>query len=77
MLLLAVGSVIGTGIFVIMGWSFSGRTGRSDLLRAGRHRLSARGSLCRDREFVAQSGSVYSYAYATVGELLVGLSVGA
>ena len=71
-LLLAVGSVIGTGIFVIMGVvvPLAGPAVVISFVLAGIACLLSGLSYAEIASSLPSSGSVYSYAYATVGELL-------
>ena len=69
---LGIGAVIGTGIFVIIGEAI-GTSGPGDraLLRARRGHLHLLGALLRRaRVRDPVSGSAYTYAYATMGELV-------
>lgn len=70
-LLLAVGSVIGTGIFVIMGVviPLAGPAVVVSFILAGVACLMSGLSYAEIASSLPSSGSVYSYAYATVGEL--------
>lgn len=69
-LLLAVGSVIGTGIFVILGVvvPLAGPAVVLSFILAGLACLMSGLSYAEVASTLPSSGSVYSYAYATVGE---------
>lgn len=72
MLLLAVGSVIGTGIFVILGVviPIAGPAVVLSFILAGFACLLSGLSYAEIASSLPSSGSVYSYAYASVGELV-------
>ncbi len=71
-LLLAVGSVIGTGIFVILGVviPIAGPAVVLSFILAGFACLLSGLSYAEIASSLPSSGSVYSYAYASVGELV-------
>lgn len=71
-LLLAVGSVIGTGIFVILGVvvPLAGPAVVLSFILAGLACLMSGLSYAEVASTLPSSGSVYSYAYASVGEFL-------
>lgn len=71
-LLLAVGSVIGTGIFVILGVviPLAGPAVVVSFILAGLACLMSGLSYAEVASTLPSSGSVYSYAYASVGELV-------
>lgn len=71
-LLLAVGSVIGTGIFVILGVviPLAGPAVVLSFVLAGVACLMSGLSYAEVASSLPSSGSVYSYAYASVGELI-------
>ena len=70
---LGIGAVIGTGIFVVIGEGIGERgAGRDPLVRARRARPAC-SRRCRYAELASSipvSGSAYTYAYATLGELV-------
>jgi basic amino acid/polyamine antiporter, APA family len=73
LILLGIGSIIGTGIFVLTGTAAAAHAGPALALSFV---VSGLGCLCAGlcyAEFASAiplSGSAYSYAYATIGELL-------
>jgi APA family basic amino acid/polyamine antiporter len=73
LILLGIGSIIGTGIFVLTGTAAAGHAGPALAIS---FIISGLGCLCAGlcyAEFASTiplSGSAYSYAYATIGEFL-------
>src|SRR5215218_5857486 len=73
LVLLGVGAVVGTGIFVLTGQAAAAHAGPAivlSMLLAGL--VSALAALCYS-EFAASvpvAGSAYTYAYATLGEFV-------
>jgi basic amino acid/polyamine antiporter, APA family len=73
LILLGIGSIIGTGIFVLTGTAAAGHAGPALAIS---FIISGLGCLCAGlcyAEFASAiplSGSAYSYAYATIGEFL-------
>ncbi len=73
LILLGIGSIVGTGIFVLTGTAAAQHAGPALAIS---FIISGAGCLCAGlcyAEFASMiplSGSAYSYAYATIGELL-------
>jgi len=73
LVLLGIGAIVGTGIFVITGTAAAEHAGPAIVLS---FILSAVGCLCAGLSYaelasmIPLSGSAYTYAYSTIGELM-------